>query len=285
MSMSSPSDLLTDARGRRFAPHAAPPRVVSLVPSITELLFDLGLTSREVVGRTKFCVHPAGVVREVPDMGGTKTVHADRVREAAPDLLIANIDENPRELVEALDKWKPQPWIYVTHPTNVEDALVMIRDLGRLLGREEAAARILAEIADAREALAVLPRESAVYLIWRRPYMTVAPDTFIHAMLREAGFAHVIDETWLDARHLEDGARRYPEISLADIAALRPAHILLSSEPFPFGREHVAELRAGLHPFDAAYAEEVSIRIVDGEHYSWYGSRMRAAFRSFADRT
>ncbi|MDT8325256.1 MAG: helical backbone metal receptor, partial [Bacteroidota bacterium] len=94
--MSSPSELLTDARGKRFVPHAAPPRVVSLVPSITELLFDLGLTTREVVGRTKFCVHPADAVREIPVMGGTKTVHADRVREAAPDLLIANIDENPR---------------------------------------------------------------------------------------------------------------------------------------------------------------------------------------------
>lgn len=283
--MSSLSEQLTDARGLRFTPHAAPPRIVSLVPSITELLFDLGLTAREVVGRTKFCVHPAGAVRDVPDMGGTKTVHADRVREVAPELLIANIDENPRDLVEALDKWKPAPWVYVTHPTNVEDALVMIRDIGRLLGREEAAGRLLTEIADARQLCAEIPPESALYLIWRRPYMTVSPATFIHAMLREAGYAHAIDDAWLDARHLENGARRYPEITLADIAALRPAHILLSSEPFPFGPEHIAELRAGLHPFDAAYAEEVSVRIVDGEHYSWYGSRMREAFRSFGVRT
>jgi hypothetical protein len=104
-------------------------------------------------------------------------------------------------------------------------------------------------------------------------------------MLREAGYAHVIDEAWLDVRHLDGGARRYPELTLGDIAALRPAHILLSSEPFPFGPEHIAELRAGLHPFDGEYAEEVSIDIVDGEHYSWYGPRMREAFRSFAART
>ena len=280
--MSSPSDLLIDARGKLFSPLRRPARVVSLVPSITELLFDLGLTDAEIVGRTKFCVHPAGQVEVIPDMGGTRTVHADRIREVAPDLLIANVDETSKDVVEALDTWRDQPWVYVTHPVTVDDALLMIHDLGRLLDAREHAAAILDELSAARQQLPREREESALYLIWRRPYMTVSPATFVHGMLREAGYRHTIDEQWLHAQDLQGGARRYPELTVAQIAALRPDNILLSSEPFPFRPEHAAELRAGLMPFDPEYAESVGIHIVDGEHFSWYGSRMREAFRSFS---
>ncbi|MBN1448299.1 MAG: ABC transporter substrate-binding protein [Bacteroidetes bacterium] len=280
--MSHRSDMLVDARGVEFTMLRRPLRVVSLVPSITELLFDLGLGTDEVVGRTKFCVHPAQLVREIPVVGGTKSVHADRIHDLQPDLAIANIDENTREIVEELDGWKDEPWVYVTHPRTVDDALLMIRDLGILLDARSRAEELLAQIADARLSIPRNPAQSALYLIWRQPFMTVSPDTYIHSMLAEAGYRHVIGEAWLDARHLRGGARRYPELTAEDIAALRPEHILFSSEPYPFKEEHIAELREQLRTIDRTWAETVSMRIVDGEHYSWYGSRMREAFRAFS---
>ncbi|MCB2203227.1 ABC transporter substrate-binding protein [bacterium] len=280
--MLSPSEQIVDARGKTFVPIERPARIVSLVPSITELLFALGLGSDEVVGRTKFCVHPAPQVEDIPDMGGTKTVHADRIREADPDLVIANVDENPRDVVEALDAWKPQPWVYVTHPLSVDNALVMIHDMGKLLGAGEKADALLADITAARDVLKGREPQRALYLIWRRPYMTIGPTTFIHSMLAEAGYEHVITDAWLDEKERSGSSRRYPELTPRDIAELRPSHILLSSEPFRFRSEHIAELRASLHVQDAEYAEQLSIRVVDGELYSWYGSRMLTAFRSFA---
>ena len=281
--MSSHSDTITDARGRSFTPRARPLRVVSLVPSITELLFALGLDTNEIVGRTKFCVHPAQLVPEVSVVGGTKTVHLDRVRALEPDLVIANIDENLRESIEEMDAWEDGPDVFVTHPRTVDDALLMIRNLGVLLSAGDRAAPLLADIAAARAAVMRPTHQSALYLIWSQPYMTVSPDTYIHSMLREAGYRHVIDDEWLDLRFPEgDSARRYPEISVDDMAALQPAHILLSSEPFPFKQEHIDELRQLLRAAAPDWAETVSIRIVDGELYSWYGPRMLAAFREWA---
>ncbi len=281
--MSSHSDSVVDARGRSFIPRERPLRVVSLVPSITELLFALGLGTDEVVGRTKFCVHPAQLVPEVTVVGGTKTVHPDRVRALAPDLVIANIDENMRESIEEIDGWDGGPDVFVTHPLTVDDALLMIRDLGMLLSATDRSGPLLADIAAARAAVTRPSHQSALYLIWRQPYMTVSPETYIHSMLHEAGYRHVIDEDWLDLRFPEgDSARRYPEIGIADIAALQPAHILLSSEPFPFTEKHIDELRQLLRAVAPDWAETVSIRIVDGELYSWYGSRMLTAFREWA---
>ena len=281
--MSSHSDTVTDARGRSFMPRERPLRVVSLVPSITELLFALGLDTDEVVGRTKFCVHPAQIVPEVTVVGGTKTVHLEQLRALEPDLVIANIDENMREAIEEIDSWEGGPDVYVTHPRTVDDALLMIRDLGVLLSAGDRAEPLLADIATARAAVVRPTHQSALYLIWRQPYMTVSPETYIHSMLHEAGYRHMIDEEWLDLRFPEgDSARRYPEVSVDDMAALQPAHILLSSEPFPFRQQHIDELRQLLRAAAPDWAETVSIRIVDGELYSWYGSRMLAAFGEWA---
>lgn len=281
--MSSHSDTVTDARGRSFAPRARPLRVVSLVPSITELLFALGLDTNEIVGRTKFCVHPAQLVPEVTVVGGTKTVHLEQVRVLEPDLVIADVDENMREAIEEIDAWEGGPDVFVTHPRTVDDALLMIRDLGVLLSAGDRSEPLLADIAAARAAVTRPMHQSALYLIWRQPYMTVSPDTYIHSMLHEAGYRHVIDEDWLDLRYSGDeSGRRYPEISVEDIAELQPAHILLSSEPFPFKEEHIDELRQLLRTAAPDWAETVSIRIVDGELYSWYGSRMLVAFREWA---
>lgn len=283
--MSSPSEII-DARGRRFTPLQRPLRVVSLVPSITELLFDLRLDTSEVVGRTRFCVHPAQLVPEVSMVGGTKTVHLDEVRALQPDLVIANIDENTREAVAAMDAWEDGPQVFVTHPLTVDDALLMIRDLGALLSAGEHADALLARIAAARAAVAVPTRQTALYLIWRQPYMTVSPSTYIHSMLHEAGYRHVIEEGWLDLRYAPgDPARRYPELTPDDMAELQPLHILLSSEPYPFKDHHITELRQLLSAADPEWAETVSIRIVDGELYSWYGSRMLRAYRQWAQET
>ncbi len=246
---------LLDARGRRVALPAPPGRIVSLVPSQTELLADLGLDA-EVVGVTRFCVHPTDWRPEKPIIGGTKNVRLDRVAALRPDLVLANKEENVREQVEALDAVAP---VFVTDVATVADALAMIRTVGRLVRREERAEALVAEIEAGFAALAERRPIRVAYLIWRSgdggPYMSVGGDTFISDVLRRASLRNVFE-----------GRTRYPEATAAEIAAARPEAVLLSSEPFPFGEAHIAEVEA---------AAGVPARLVDGELFSWYGSRMR----------
>ena len=240
------------------SPHllsALPRRIVSLVPSQTELLYDLGL-GETVVGITKFCIHPDAWFRAKTRIGGTKTVNIDKVRALQPDLVIANKEENVQEQVEALTAIAPV-WMSDIH--NLEDSIAMITAVGALTGKIREAAAINQKIQEGFQQLRK-PAEAAtvLYLIWREPWMTIGKDTFIHDVLDRMG----LQNAWADES-------RYPEISLQDIQDRNPAYIFLSSEPYPFKEKHIAELQA--------VVPQAKILLVDGEMFSWYGSRLQWA--------
>ena len=245
----------TDALGRRLRVDAPPKRIVSLVPSQTELLADLGLSDR-VVGITRFCVHPEGWRNEKTVVGGTKQLSDDAIEALAPDLVLANKEENTPAMVEALDAIAP---VYVSDVATLPDALGMIRSVGRLTGTTPRADALASEIDAAFAALPAAPPLRVAYLIWRAPYMSVGGDTFIHAMLRRAGFVNAFADQ-----------QRYPEVTLQDLGALNLDAVLLASEPFPFDRPRFAdEVREAL--------PHTQVQVVDGELFSWYGSRLLQA--------
>jgi len=258
-------EIPTDALGRRLRRSAAQPRIVSLVPSITELLFDLGL-GEQVVGRTGFCIHPAPAVRAVSKVGGTKDVDLDAVRSLAPTHVIVNVDENRREHFEALERLVPE--VIVTHPIEVEDNLALYAMLGAVFDRQQQAAALAQalrdELAACQARIAAWPPRRALYLIWKNPWMTVGPDTYVARMLARVGLVAVSPAS----------ARRYPEVDLAALAADGPLDaVLLSSEPYRFRERHARELAAL-----PALAGCV-VRLIDGEMSSWYGSRAIAGLR------
>ncbi|OZC01838.1 helical backbone metal receptor [Rubricoccus marinus] len=239
-------------------------RIVSLVPSLTELLADLGLDD-EVVGLTRFCVHPADWKARKTIVGGTKNVDPERVRPLAPDVVLASKEENVREQVEAIGTFAP---VHLTDIATVDGALDEIRRIGVLVGRAPEAEKWAADIASAFSSLAPEaeparghappPSTRALYLIWREPWMTVGGDTYISDVMARGGFANVCaDQT------------RYPVLTPEAITALAPDVVMLSSEPYPFAQKHIAELQP--------LAPEAEIVLVDGEAFSWYGSRMRTA--------
>lgn len=273
---------ITDARGELFEPFEPPVRVMSLVPSITELLLDLGLSTREVIGRTDFCIHPRGVIDRIPAVGGTKSLSVDSVLALEPQLVIAGREENLREAVEELERRGNGLRVFVTDPTDFESAITMIREIGTLVGRGVQAAALADHIVSLSLRVDPPTRRSAIYLIWMNPFMTVAPGTFIDDMLKLAGYVNAIWPSWLHGREYKSPeAARYPEIKAADMAALKPRNILLSSEPYPFREDHVEQLRWELAVHDEEFAEEVEIELVNGEYFSWYGSRMELALETF----
>ena len=243
-----------DALGREVRLLAPPSRIVSLVPSQTELLADLGLDN-EVVGLTRFCVHPEDWKGRKTIVGGTKAINLDRVADLQPDLVIANKEENVREQVDALSEIAP---VYVTDVSTVANALTMIRDVGALVGRVEAALELADEIETGFATLAPIHRQRAAYLIWRDPWMTVGGDTFISDVMTHVGLDNVYAE-----------ATRYPIVTPDDLRHRQPERILLSSEPYPFRDSHLVEVRR--------LVPEATVELVDGEVFSWYGSRMRHA--------
>lgn len=248
---------LVDARDKRIALETAPRHIVSLVPSQSELLAHLA--EDRLVGVTRFCVRPSDLREQKEIVGGTKNVDVEQVRALQPDLVLANIEENTAEVVEAVEAFAP---VYVTDVQTVPDAAAMIRTVGRLIGAApdaEALANRLergfAEMADADDGSL-----RAVYLIWREPFMTVGRDTIIHDVMTRAGFANVFaDRT------------RYPEVSMQEIEAEAPEAVLLPDEPFPFPQKEKfsADLRAAL--------PETLVTFVDGQLFSWYGPRLAEA--------
>lgn len=235
--------------------HFPPRRIVSLVPSQTELLHSLGLEA-EVVGITKFCVHPVQWYRQKSRVGGTKTVQLEKVAALHPELILGNKEENDQEQIEALAARFPV-WMSDIH--TLEDALEMVGQVGTLTGKSEAAQALRRKIQQAFEAIQRPgPPLRAAYFIWRKPYMVAGSETFIDAMLRAAGFENVFRQR-----------PRYPELVLEELAAANPEVILLASEPYPFAEKHVeAFLEA---------CPQAKIEIVDGEMFSWYGSRLLQA--------
>jgi ABC-type Fe3+-hydroxamate transport system substrate-binding protein len=237
-------------------------RIVSLVPSITATLHALGLDA-QVVGITKFCVHPAGWLSQKQVVGGTKNLHLDRIARLKPDLIIANREENVAEKVLALAESWP---VWLTNVATLEQSNQMIRQLGQLTGTTSQADLLAGQIEAgfaSLEAMAASLHQSSykpavLYFIWRKPWMVAGGDTFIHDIITRIGFANMMG-------HLN----RYPQLTAEELTGLKPSQVWLSSEPYPFGQQHIAELRE-LLPL-------AQFRLVNGEYFSWYGSRMLSA--------
>lgn len=230
-------------------------RIISLVPSITELLSDLAL-EKEVIAITKFCVHPIAWFKTKERIGGTKTVDIEKVRGLHPDLIIANKEENTKEQVEGLaDTFD----VLLTDINDLEGACKMINDIGVLTGRQEMATLLSEKIKIKFKELPIPSKKiKAAYLIWQKPFMAAGGDTFINDMMLHCGMVNVFSN-----------AGRYPEITLKEIRDLGCEVLLLSSEPYPFKEKHTPEISAQL--------PGTKIMLADGEMFSWYGSRLLKA--------
>lgn len=224
--------------------------IISLVPSITEALFDFGLSVDEVIGRTKFCIHPSEFVANVAVIGGTKNLNIDKIRSLKPDLIIANKEENEKLQVEELMKdFK----VWVTDIETIGDNENFISDLGILLNKENLARDFNQKITSVFSNIKGSASKKVAYLIWKNPYMTVGSDTFINEVLEKLGF-----------ENLFQNRKRYPEVSVEE---LKEADLIfLSSEPFPFQQKHIDELHLEL--------KDKEIVLVDGEVFSWFGTHL-----------
>jgi ABC-type Fe3+-hydroxamate transport system substrate-binding protein len=231
-----------------------PQRIVSLVPSQTELLFHLGLEDR-VAGITKFCVHPQNWYRSKKRVGGTKTIKLDMLAGIQPDLVLANKEENVKEQVELLVKDYP---VWTSDIHDLGSALDMIDKVGYITGTPGQAASIITRIRNEFEQLQPTAFAKTAYLIWRDPYMTIGGDTFINDMLTRCGFDNIFKEM-----------KRYPEVTVDMLREKQCELLLLSSEPYPFKNKHISELQEQL--------PGTKILLVDGEMFSWYGTRLLEA--------
>jgi ABC-type Fe3+-hydroxamate transport system substrate-binding protein len=216
-----------------------PSRIISLVPSQTELLFDLGL-DEFVLGRTKFCIHPADKIKSVRRIGGTKNLNIELIKSMQPDLIIANKEENTKEQIDELAQHFP---VWISDIKNLDEALDMIKRLGELLAVEKKSDEIIAAIKTNFAALQQFKIKEVIYFIWQQPYISIGADTFINSMLQAAGFKNVLQNNHSSAEYL-----------------------LLSSEPFPFKEKQKQK-------FEKLFPTK-KIVLVDGEMFSWYGSRL-----------
>jgi len=241
-----------DQIGQEISLTRYPKRIISLVPSQTELLYDLGL-SQETIGITRFCIHPETWFHSKTRIGGTKDLALNKIKALQPDLVIANKEENILAQVEQIRQFCP---VWTSNISNLSSALEMIREVSRITNRANAGLSLVQEIENRFHDLpAKSVPESAVYLIWKDPYMSVGGDTFINDMMRICGFRNVFEQS-----------SRYPETTISEIATLNPGFLLLSSEPYPFKDNHVNELTSQL--------PGTKILLADGEMFSWYGSRL-----------
>lgn len=251
-----------DQTGRTVDLATFPSRIVSIVPSQTELLYDLGL-DEHVAGITKFCVHPAEWFHTKTRVGGTKKLHLNTIHSLQPDLIIANKEENTKDDVEALAASYP---VWISDISSLEDALEMISQVGAMTGTVLPAGDIIKKIKDGfqhlQESIKNTEPVPAAYLIWNDPLMITGGDTFIDAMMKSAGFENVFSNK-----------SRYPVITKDDIRYTGCKALLLSSEPYPFKQKHVDHFRDLLPGID--------VLLVDGQMFSWYGSRLQYAPRYF----
>jgi len=225
-------------------------RIISLVPSQTELLYDLGLAER-VIGITKFCVHPNDWFISKTKIGGTKKFQFDTIDSLQPDLIIGNKEENYEQGINQLAVKYP---VWVSDITSWESAMQMIKLVGDVVDESAKANIIVGEVKRKFENIKPFPAKRVLYLIWKNPWMAVGKNTFIDALLSKIGLTNCIE------------TERYPELSLEEIKEFSPEIILLSSEPFPFQLKHTEELHLLL--------PKAKIALVDGEMFSWYGSRL-----------
>jgi iron complex transport system substrate-binding protein len=256
--------VFTDQLGNSIMLNGVPQRIVSLVPSLTELLFDLGLESR-IVGITKFCVHPYHLKATKTIIGGTKKVHVEKIRLLKPDIIIANKEENTPEIVASVQDIAP---VWVSDIVTIQDTLDMIAEFGKIFSVRTQAIQLIDKIEYARRDFAQFmggkPFQRVAYFIWKDPYMAVAGGTFINELLKLNHFTNIYEE--------REG--RYPEVVVQKMRIQGdPQVVLLSSEPYPFKDEDAFELGRHTH-----HAKTV---FVDGEMFSWYGSRLVKAFAYF----
>lgn len=238
-----------------------PKRIISLVPSQTELLFDLGL-EEEIVGITKFCIHPKEKVKHITKIGGTKNFHFDEIDALRPDLIIGNKEENYQEGIAKLAEKYP---VWISDIYTLPDALSMIQTLGEITKTSKRAQELITKIkANFQTLPKSAPNVSVAYLIWRKPYMVAARNTFIDAILSEIGLHNVFSDK-----------ERYPETNLAELAQKKPNYIFLSSEPYPFKAKHLSEIQAN--------CPSSKVILVDGEMFSWYGSRLLRSSQYFQE--
>lgn len=250
---------LTDQTGYTLQLSAPAKRIISLVPSQTELLYDLGLNT-EVIGITKFCVHPEEWFRTKQRVGGTKNPNLQLIRELQPDLILANKEENNKEHILHLRDQFP---VYTSDISNIEENSEMIRHIALLINKKWESEKLIQEIKiryhspyfGFREDPEIQRKRGALYLIWREPWLSVGGDTFIHYMLNRAGFENCMAQE-----------TRYPTVDPANWQREHPAFILLSSEPYPFREKHIPELQQ--------FFPDSKILLVNGEFFSWYGSRV-----------
>jgi len=241
----------TDQMGRLISVSYPPQKIISLVPSQTELLFDLGL-EQEIIGITKFCIHPKERFKKSNKIGGTKTLDLQKIRDLKPDLIIGNKEENDRKQIEDLMQDHP---VWMSDIETLPDAIKMITQIGELTNRQDKANQIAVKI---NEQFSILSRKDkpvrVAYFIWKDPFMVAGKQTFIDDILSRSGFENVINEN------------RYPEININWLVELDPECIFLSSEPYPFKDEHVREIQRTF--------PDARVSVVDGEMFSWYGSRL-----------
>jgi ABC-type Fe3+-hydroxamate transport system substrate-binding protein len=243
-----------DQLNRRIDLPSIPKRIISVVPSQTELLFYLGLDS-VVIGITKFCIHPADKFRSTTKVGGTKQLNIQQIKELRPDLIIANKEENEQSQIEALMDICP---VWISDISNLDEALDMIAKVGVLVDRKDRAKRLVKDITQlfAQFTTPILNLRVA-YFIWRKPYMAAGKQTYIDGLLQKCGLSNAFENN------------RYPEISEEMLLVVNPDVVLLSSEPYPFTQKYIEEFRLLL--------PDAKVILVDGEMFSWYGNRLLQA--------
>lgn len=252
---------ITDQLNRTLTFSETPKRIVSLVPSQTELLVDLGLKN-SLVGITKFCVHPNHLRKEKTIVGGTKNIHLNKIKALNPDIIICNKEENTQEIVESCEKIAP---VYVSDILTIKDNLQFIIDVGKIFNLSAKAEKLVNEIQQKQKEFESLIKDKSLqkvaYFIWKAPWMVTGNNNFINEILKINRFQNVF-------KHLD----RYPEIEISSLQNLDLDLVLLSSEPYPFKEKHIKELQQHT---------SAKIILVDGEYFSWYGSRLVKAFDYF----
>ena len=251
---------IVDQFNQSFFFKETPKRIVSLVPSQTELLVDLGLEG-SIIGLTKFCVHPSQIRKTKVVVGGTKKVNFEKIKSLQPDIIICNKEENTKEMVVELQKTTP---VWISDIVTIDDSLDMILKLGNLFHVKERARVLIDEIISERESFLSYTKNNksfkVAYLIWKNPYMIAGNNTFINELLKLNNFENVC----------KDSLSRYPEILEDDLK--KADLILASTEPFPFNQNEVEVIQN---------ATKIKVILVDGEYFSWYGSRLKNAFKYF----
>jgi len=251
-----------DGMGREVTINFPPKRIVSVVPSQTELLFDLGL-DEEIIGLTKFCIHPIEKFAGRTKVGGTKKLNIDLIKDLKPDLIIGNKEENTQSDIEELAAFFP---VWMSDIFTLDDAMKTITEIGELVDRAPEASYLNHLISAGFSDLKTLALQNnmdkkVAYFIWRKPFMAAGKNTFIDDVLLTNGMTNVINQ------------ERYPEITLEKLKTLNCELILLSSEPYPFKEKHIEEIEAAI--------PNAKVLLVDGEMFSWYGSRLVKAVQYF----